>query len=282
MVASTEIIPVPQQPLNVAVDVAQNIKRRLGQKTPKEYRQSRPGPYDSRSGQRKRLIYAPWGYTARVLNQTFGPAWSFEYDLATDVQRIPLPDLPEKKPRGREEGRPATQREEVMVTGTLTTPFGKQVGTASHTYYPNNDQILYGDVVQAAASKALRRAGARLGIALDLYLNDDAEGLNNAEASNTNLIAFQAACAEHGLTVPSAITLLSTHLTGDAEALGSVDDVIEALGGGTVDGALHEAVAKAGAIEPAVVPDAVEPPPLGRTGHVIPISRRLPDKRQGP
>lgn len=241
MTESTDLVVAA--PLNISLDVAQNIKRKLGQKTPKQYRYTRPGPFDARTGQAKKLTYSPWGYTARVLNQTFGPAWSFTYE-ESDIKRIPLPPLPARAPKGRQPGRDEVLREEVMVTVTLTTPFGKHVATASHTYYPSNAEILFGDVVQSAASKALRRAGARIGIGLDLYLNDDTEALEEPDGADDRAV-WKAACAKHGLLETAAVALLSDTLTGDQTSLRTLPDLMMAVDGDVwaVAARLDEAVA---------------------------------------
>lgn len=214
-------------PLQVNVEVARALKKKLSAKTPKQYIKSRPGPM--KGGERIWFKYVPWGYVCRVLNDAFGPAWSYTYD-PNAIQRIPLPPLPEKKASGRDPGRPAVPREEVMVTVTLTTPFGKQTATASHTYYPGNAEILYGDVVQSAVSKALRRAGSRLGIGLDLNLSDDADEFETATTLNLDGDRFKSACTETGIPLRGAIALLSNDITGDPEALDNVGDIIEALG----------------------------------------------------
>lgn len=219
--------PVSADIVHVDVDVASAIKRKLGAKTPKEYRKSRPGPYDARTGQRKQLLYVPWGYVARVLNQVFGPAWSYTYD---PPQFIDLPPLPAKPPKGKEPGRPEVPRQEAMVTVTLTTPFGKQMATAGHTYYPNNAETLKSDAVASAVSKALRRAGARLGIGLDIALNDDAEFLDNADNQNVDLNVFREAASKLGLPLRSAIAMISEQITGDQDTLTSLPDLIEAVG----------------------------------------------------
>ena len=261
-----DIIIYEPKPLNIAVTVADNIRKKLGGKTPKQYKRSRPGPIDRRTNERKKLWYVPWGYVARVLNDAFGPAWSLEYDMEKDVKRIPLPDLPEVKPKGQNAGRPATAREEVMVTITLKTPFGTQTATASHTYYPNNDQILYGDVVQSAVSKALRRAATRLGAGLDLYLGDNAEEFEVNATLEAHADTFTIACKEAGIPLRSGVTLLSTKITGDPGTLDTAADVIEAAGGiETACEMLADIIAEVEAlpVEP-IEPDEVTTPKRGK------------------
>lgn len=253
MTEGTDLVLVDPSAQHVDMYVAKDIKKKLGRKTPREYLRSRPGPFNPRLGRRVDLTYAPWGYAARVMNDTFGPAWSFEYDPKEDVQKIDLSPLPAKPARGKEPGRPETQRVEVMVTGTLITPFGRQTATASRVYFPTNDQQLYGDVVAGAASTAFRRAASRLGVALDLSIHDDVEGLANADAADTTLTRFKEVCGNLGLTVASAITLLSTQLTGDPEGLTELADVVEACGG------LESTIAALTELAQAVADQPIEP-----------------------
>lgn len=224
-VPSTALVEIPHAgAVNVAVQVAQRLKKTLSAKTPNEYRRKRKGPGG------KMLSYAPWGYTARVLNQAFGPAWSMTFDPAKDVKIINLPPLPATKATRDKPGRALpVEREEVVVTCTLETPFGKQTATGSHTYFPSNPEIGYGDVIQSACSQALKRAAARLGVALDLYLDDGDDILPDPEDPQVSL--WTAALEKYGLTEKSAIAMLSEKVADDASALRTVADIQEAIEG---------------------------------------------------
>src|SRR3990172_3628107 len=118
----------------------QELSKHLGKKTPRNAIQTRPGPRGMK------LSYVPWSWVARRLNEAFGPTWSFE--MRGEPKHLPLPPL-------QKEGK-MVERQEVMVSMRLTTPLGFQDATSSHTYFPSNAEILYGDVVASAQSKALR------------------------------------------------------------------------------------------------------------------------------
>lgn len=122
--------------------LAKEAGETLGKRTPAEAIYERPGPFG------KPLAYVPWAWVARRLNEAFGPAWSFKY----------LSD-------------PKIEGGEVMVMVELSTPLGVQQAFGSHRYQTNNPNASYGDAIQSAASKALRRAASRWGVGLDLYLS---------------------------------------------------------------------------------------------------------------
>jgi len=115
----------------------------LKKKTPKAAIYTRPGPYG------RDLAYVPWAYVARQMNEAFGSSWTLRY----------IAD-------------PKMQGGEVLVMIEISTPDGSQQAYGSHKYQQSNPNASYGDALQSATSKALRRACARWGIALDLYLND--------------------------------------------------------------------------------------------------------------
>lgn len=215
---------VPATQKQVKLTISRVIQDKLGRNTPTEYVRKRKG------GGGKTFSYVPWGYVARVLNEVFGPTWSLTYDPEKDVKHMALPPLPAREPSGTTPGRPQTPREEVMVTVTLTTPFGTQTATASHTYFPDNDAILYGDVIQSAVSKALRRAAARLGVGLDLYLQDDADDFTDGIVALESPDPFKDACRGHGLTAKQGIALVSKALADDSTALTTLADCIEVAG----------------------------------------------------
>src|SRR3990167_7774660 len=118
----------------------------LRRKTPKTAIYTRPGPYG------RDLAYVPWAYVARQMNEAFGSTWSLRY----------IAD-------------PKMQGGEVLVMVEVSTPDGSQQSYGSHKYQQSNPNASYGDALQSATSKALRRACARWGIALDLYLGVDDE-----------------------------------------------------------------------------------------------------------
>jgi hypothetical protein len=127
--------------------IAREAQKVLSKKTPKSAIYTRPGPYG------KALDYTPWAWVAQQLNKAFGPAWSIKY----------IAD-------------PKMDGGEVLVMIELSTPLGFQQAFGSHKYQLNNPNASYGDALQSATSKALRRAAARWGIGLDLYLGDTDNG----------------------------------------------------------------------------------------------------------
>ena len=118
----------------------------LGKKTPKAAIYKRPGPGGMS------LSYVPWAWVARRMNEAFGSNWSLRY----------IAD-------------PKIQGGEVLVMVEVSTPEGSQQAYGSHKYQQSNPNASYGDALQSATSKALRRACARWGVALDLYLGADEE-----------------------------------------------------------------------------------------------------------
>src|SRR3972149_11306441 len=116
----------------------------LRRKTPKTAIYTRPGPYG------RDLAYVPWAYVARQMNEAFGSSWTLRY----------IAD-------------PKMQGGEVLVMVEVSTPDGSQQSYGSHKYQQSNPNASYGDALQSATSKALRRACARWGVALDLYLGAD-------------------------------------------------------------------------------------------------------------
>lgn len=126
--------------------LAKEAHETMKRKTPKTAIYTRPGPFG------KPLAYVPWAWVAQQLNEAFGPAWSFKY----------ISD-------------PKMDGGEVLVMIELSTPLGVQQAFGSHRYQATNPNASYGDALQSAASKALRRAASRWGIGLDLYLGGEEE-----------------------------------------------------------------------------------------------------------
>ena len=131
--------------------LAREAQETLKKKTPKAAIYERPGPFS------KPLAYVPWAWVAQQLNVAFGPAWSLRF--IADPQRTTSTTDPNS--------------EEVLVMMELTTPLGSQQAFGSPKYKLNNPNASYGDALQSAASKALRRAASRWGIGLDLYLGGE-------------------------------------------------------------------------------------------------------------
>ena len=225
MTKDTELIPLPINVPALAIDhpAAAKLIRVLGRKTPKRAIKTRPGPGG------KQFSYVPWAYVADLLNKVFGPAWSIEF-IGTP-ERIKLPPIP-KKENGKlvkdKDGKLImVEREEVMVTIRLKTPWGVQEATASHTYYPSNAEQLYGDVVQSARSKALRRAAANWGVALDLYFEVDEGSIEEDVSLAEAKTAWKSALSRHELTPSTAAALIGRHFEDTSLTL---DDYLAATG----------------------------------------------------
>src|SRR3990167_2285253 len=215
MAKDTDLIPAePTGVPALATDYPQAAKliRVLGRKTPKSAIKTRPGPGG------KSFSYVPWAYVANLLNKVFGPAWSIEFIGVPD--RIPLPPI-------KKAGKPDVERVEVMVTIRLRTPWGVQEAPASHTYYPSNAEQLYGDVVQSARSKALRRAAANWGVALDLYFEEDPASIEEDVELAEAKMAWKSALARHEMTPGTAAALIGRHFEDTSLSL---DDCLAATG----------------------------------------------------
>ena len=124
----------------------------LTARTPASAIYERPGP------RYMRLRYVPWSWVAGRMNKAFGSKWSFRFL-----------------------GDPQMQEQEILVKVEVRTEDGVQEAYGSHKYQKNNPNASYGDAVQSAASKALRRACSRWGVGLDMY-NDIGDDIDPAVA----------------------------------------------------------------------------------------------------
>lgn len=215
----SENLPVPADDsvLALATDhpQAKKVVAALGRATPKNVRKPRPGPGG------RTFTYAPWAYYARVLNRVFGPTWSFEFAKDPDWRKLP----PIKK------GTKVTEREEVMLVMRLRTPWGVQESAGDAIYYPSNPEQSRGAVIQSAQSTALKRAAARWGVALDLYMDVDDEQQFEADVElGEAKTAWKSALSRCGLTPTAAVSLLSKRLADDPDALVTLDDCLAATG----------------------------------------------------
>lgn len=140
-------------------------------RTPKYAIKSRPG------GGGRAVKYVPHGYVEDRINKAFGGDWDFyivpdafggqPYDLKTvqfdgakkSTQYITV--LGELKVRVRN-----PKDLSKVITEVTKREFGSAVW---------NTEIEFGDALKSASSDAFKRCGLRLGIALDLYYDDDAE-----------------------------------------------------------------------------------------------------------
>lgn len=221
MTKDKELVPFQYQApalVDETLDVLQKIRRKLSRKTPKEIIKTRPGPINKKTGRRVMFAYVQPGYVMQQLNSAFGPAWTWERE-EVDIKSVQ---------------RKNKEAFEVIFHGVLITPFGRQAGVGGHEYYPDNAEQGYADAEQAASSKALKRAAARIGVALDLYFAD-AEFEEVADAAEDNKAAWRAALAHYGLTEKGAIQMLSHHLTQDMNALTSFEEISEAVEGDAID-----------------------------------------------
>src|SRR3990167_6643536 len=176
---------VPYQP-STSIIAFEDIKKELRKPTPKKERKTRAGPGGIR------LTYAPWSYVADRLNEVFGPNWSFESIVE-----------------------PKMQNGEVIVGIRLATPLGHQDAFGGHKYQPNNPNASYADALQSAMSKALRRAAARWGIALDLYRSDEETRDEDGDVVAAR-VALESALKTFGIAKADALATLGTKTFGEA------------------------------------------------------------------
>ena len=176
---------VPYQP-STNIIAFEDIKRELRKPTPKKERRTRKGPGGMT------LTYAPWSYVADRLNEVFGPNWSFESIVE-----------------------PKIQDGQVIVGVRLITPLGHQDAYGGHRYLANNPNASYADALQSAMSKALRRAAARWGIALDLYRGDE-ETRDEDEDVVAARVAMESALKTFGIAKADALATLGTKTFGEA------------------------------------------------------------------
>lgn len=151
--------------------------RVLTSKTPEHAIKTRPG------GRGKLLKYVPHGYVTDMLNKAFGFDWDYKllpyfdggsiYHLERDVEVGINPKT--KKPilvnyisiYGELTVRIHNPQKLSEIVATVTKP-----GPGSAVWYPENE---WGDALKAAKSDGLKVAAHELGIALDLYWDDEAE-----------------------------------------------------------------------------------------------------------
>ena len=141
--------------------IAKEASEVLAKPTPKDKIYTRPGPFGMP------LAYVPWSWVAQQLNKAFGTAWSFRFIAE-----------------------PQVKGDELVVMVELQTPLGIQQAFGSHLYQPNNKNAKYGDALQSAASKALRRAAARWGAGLDLYQGVEVEDETLSEDEQAEAALF--------------------------------------------------------------------------------------------
>lgn len=220
---------VPREPVQISVATARLIAAQLQSKTPREYKKQREGPGG------RNLDYVEWGYTARVLDNNFGPLWSFQEVETIEREAVPLP------PRGhgsyckggctKKECTEPRPRTEVMtkVRLTLPPPFGQQEAWGYNWYFPGDPNAALADSRKAAMHDALKVCGARYGIGLDLYLRDDADDLAQRQALTEAAQEWQATLRDLRISERAALGKLSEELASDVSALRTLDDVLAAL-----------------------------------------------------
>lgn len=140
-------------------------------KTPEYARKTRPG------GGSNILTYVSHGYVRNKLNEAFGFDWDFKILPYFNGNPYALEVRKDKVGRNEEDVRYLTvvgeltvrlhDPDEIKKVLTVITKqdFGSQVWRAS---------MEFGDALKAASSDALKRCGLGLGIAMDLYYDDEA------------------------------------------------------------------------------------------------------------
>lgn len=147
-------------------------------KTPEHAIKTRPG------GKGKLLRYVPHGYVTDQLNKAFGFDWDYRlmpYFDGGSVYHMEVATMLEYDQRKRD--MVEVKRYYVSVYGELTVRIHnpknpKEViatvtkpGPGSAVWFPENE---FGDALKAAKSDGLKVAAHELGIALDLYYDDQA------------------------------------------------------------------------------------------------------------
>lgn len=163
-----ELDRLPTQTLSNAI--SQQQLTALWGKTPDHAVKYRPGPGG------KSLAYVPHGYVEFKLNKVFGGDWDIEPQPVFNGSVFHTQQVETVGPRNQKVINYSvvvcckltlrvrnTETLEIVTTITKT-EFG------SAWWYPENE---FGDALKAAESDALKRCGLRLGIALDLYYDDD-------------------------------------------------------------------------------------------------------------
>jgi hypothetical protein len=131
----------------------------IGQKTPKQFIKTRPGPGGIQ------LSYVEVGYVINILNQVFGFDWDFRI-LDQQIGKM-----------------------QVWVRGELTVRVkehsvikGQYGGAAIKTNRSTGEPISIADDLKAAASDSLKKCASMLGIAGDIYWKD-LDSLGEEESS---------------------------------------------------------------------------------------------------
>ena len=158
----------------------------LSASTPEHAKRHRPG------GGGKSLTYVPHGYVTGKLNQVFGYDWDFillpvfdgsivkQVDIYTPLSKSASPVMRERALEYQ--GRLCAVTHNLSVYGQLTVRVRNtkgaivttitKPGVGSSIWHEENE---YGDAVKSAKSDALKVAAHEIGIALDLYWDEDAE-----------------------------------------------------------------------------------------------------------
>lgn len=156
----------------------------------------RPGPAGMR------FSYIPWAKVAQRLNAAFGEnGWTFTYLHA-----------------------PKVDGDEVVVGTRLQCPLGVFDAYASKKRLANNKNANLGDDIQAATSQALKRAAARMGIGLELYLKEE-EIVEVPEEILQTQAALRSVMTMHEINQVQAIELL-TPVYGLSKAVKDMKGVV--------------------------------------------------------
>lgn len=137
------------------IQLAPNQVQVITMPTPPELIKSKPG----RGG--RRVSYIEGGYVISKLNAAFSPI-GWEFDIVEQGES-------NRKTETRSEG-------EVWVKGMLTIIDHKNGFRVSKTQYgqhPIHQNVPIGDAFKAAGTDALKKCASLLGIALDVYWNQD-------------------------------------------------------------------------------------------------------------
>jgi hypothetical protein len=163
----------------------------LSARTPEYAIRKRPG------GGGKALSYVPHGYVTATLNKVFGFDWDYVLKPVFNgslVQQIDVTTAAAKR------GDPPRVQHNLTVYGELTVRIHNAKGNVVTTITKGgpgsaiwHEENEYGDAVKSAKSDGLKVAAHELGIALDLYFDEDAAIDEYQQKQNDAATAIEAA-----------------------------------------------------------------------------------------
>jgi len=190
-------------------------------RTPKSVIKTRPGKG------KKTFSYVPHGYVTSVLNKAFGFNWDWEILPQENGQMfLVLPQImgPDRYNEGKDcQWRPGSILVHGRLTIRLVNPKDLTCLLATITKTATGEKeiirgMTWGGLVKSAESDALKKAATRLGIAIDLYWqDDDADYIPAAEPPANKAEFIVRLGKELGITVQDALKMLGKSGLPDLE-----------------------------------------------------------------